>query len=67
MATWTRQHQPRGLPNRWMSIGNGNWPADEVHRTKIIYVISQICGLIGRNAMRLQPIAHHRALVINAM
>jgi hypothetical protein len=31
MTACTCQHQPRCLPNRWMSIGNRNWPADETH------------------------------------
>ena len=49
---WTGQHQACCLPNRGMSIGNRNWPADEAHRTEIIYVVAQIGSTVGGNAVR---------------
>jgi hypothetical protein len=46
------QDQPCCLPNRGMSIGNRNRPADETHWAKIIYVIAQVGSAAGGNVVR---------------
>ena len=50
LTTGPRQQHACRLPYRRMRIGNGNRPADQTHRTKIVDVVAQICSTVARDA-----------------